>query len=233
MSKTTQMGPTQASDIQEVTFGQEAHNQLLQGAEILYKAVKSTMGPSGHNVIIDNGQTAPLITKDGVTVAKSINLKNKLPSIGAELIKEVASKTNELAGDGTTTATVLGYSMLHQGIKMTATGRSAIEIKRGMEWATEKVINWIKEHAIPVRNNEDIINIGTGNGISIANLAERISDHYKYEGKITYDLSKPDGAPYKTVDGSRGFKLMGWKPNTTIDQGIKQTIKWYEENKNV
>jgi len=86
--------------VQEVTFGQEAHTQLLQGAEILYRAVKSTMGPSGHNVIIDNGQTAPLITKDGVTVAKSINLKNKLPSIGAELIKEVASKTNELAGDG-------------------------------------------------------------------------------------------------------------------------------------
>lgn len=85
---------------QEVTFGQDAHKQLLEGAEILYRAVKSTMGPSGLNVIIDNGQTAPLITKDGVTVAKSINLKAKLPSIGAELIKEVASKTNELAGDG-------------------------------------------------------------------------------------------------------------------------------------
>ena len=84
----------------EVTFGQEAHQQLLEGAEILYRAVKSTMGPSGHNVIIDNGQTAPIITKDGVTVAKSINLRSKLPSLGAELIKEIASKTNELAGDG-------------------------------------------------------------------------------------------------------------------------------------
>ena len=96
MSKKTEVD----SSVQEVTFGQEAHEQLLAGAEILYKAVKSTMGPSGHNVIIDNGQTAPLITKDGVTVAKSINLKAKLPSLGAELIKEVASKTNELAGDG-------------------------------------------------------------------------------------------------------------------------------------
>jgi chaperonin GroEL len=98
MNKTVQAN-TESQPI-EVTFGQDAHEQLLAGAEILYKAVKSTMGPSGHNVIIDNGQTAPLITKDGVTVAKSINLKAKLPSIGAELIKEVASKTNELAGDG-------------------------------------------------------------------------------------------------------------------------------------
>ena len=136
MNKTNQSVATEPS-VQEVTFGQEAHNQLLEGAEILYKAVKSTMGPSGHNVIIDNGKTAPLITKDGVTVAKSINLRSKLPSLGAELIKEIASKTNEQAGDGTTTATVLGYAMLKQGIKMTATGRSAIEIKRGMEWITD------------------------------------------------------------------------------------------------
>jgi chaperonin GroEL len=103
MSKAGQMvaaESVQRNPTQEVTFGQEAHKELLQGAEILYRAVKSTMGPSGLNVIIDNGQTAPLITKDGVTVAKSINLKDKLPSIGAELIKEVASKTNELAGDG-------------------------------------------------------------------------------------------------------------------------------------
>ena len=103
MSKAGQMVAAelaQRTPTQEVTFGQDAHKQLLEGAEILYRAVKSTMGPSGLNVIIDNGQTAPLITKDGVTVAKSINLKDKLPSIGAELIKEVASKTNELAGDG-------------------------------------------------------------------------------------------------------------------------------------
>lgn len=103
MSKAGQMVAAemqQKPSVNEVTFGQEAHTQLLQGAEILYRAVKSTMGPSGHNVIIDTGVTAPIITKDGVTVARSINLKDKLPSIGAELIKEIASKTNELAGDG-------------------------------------------------------------------------------------------------------------------------------------
>jgi chaperonin GroEL len=203
MNKTNQSVATEPS-VQEVTFGQEAHNQLLEGAEILYKAVKSTMGPSGHNVIIDNGKTAPLITKDGVTVAKSINLRSKLPSLGAELIKEIASKTNEQAGDGTTTATVLGYAMLKQGIKMTATGRSAIEIKRGMEWATEKVISWLKEHAIPVRNNEDIINIGTisANGDrSIGELLSEAISRVGQDGIITIEPAKSVKTSLDVVEG--------------------------------
>jgi chaperonin GroEL len=203
MNKTNQPVATESS-VQEVTFGQEAHNQLLEGAEILYKAVKSTMGPSGHNVIIDNGKTAPLITKDGVTVAKSINLRSKLPSLGAELIKEIASKTNEQAGDGTSTATVLGYAMLKQGIKMTATGRSAIEIKRGMEWATEKVIAWLKEHAIPVRNNEDIINIGTisANGDrSIGVLLSEAISRVGQDGIITIEPAKSVKTSLDVVEG--------------------------------
>jgi chaperonin GroEL len=189
---------------QEVTFGQDAHKELLEGAEILYKAVKSTMGPSGLNVIIDNGQTAPLITKDGVTVAKSINLKDKLPSIGAELIKEVASKTNELAGDGTTTATVLGYSMLQQGVKMVATGRSAISVKKGMEWATEEVIGWIKDHAISVRNDEDIINIGTisANGDrSIGELLCNAINRVGQDGIITIEPAKSVRTTLDVVEG--------------------------------
>lgn len=200
MNKTTQ----DSSAAQEVTFGQEAHNQLLEGAEILYRAVKSTMGPSGHNVIIDNGQTAPVITKDGVTVAKAINLRAKLPSLGAELIKEIASKTNEQAGDGTSTATVLGYAMLKQGIKMTATGRSAIEIKRGMEWGTAKVINWLAEHAIPVRNNEDIINIGTisANGDrSIGELLSEAISRVGQDGIITIEPAKSVKTSLDVVEG--------------------------------
>lgn len=196
--------PTEQEPVQEVTFGQEAHSQLLEGAEILYKAVKSTMGPSGHNVIIDNGKTAPLITKDGVTVAKSINLRSKLPSLGAELIKEIASKTNEQAGDGTTTATVLGYAMLKQGIKMTATGRSAIEIKRGMDWATKKVIGWLAEHAIPVRNDEDIINIGTisANGDrSIGELLCNAISKVGQDGIITIEPAKSVKTSLDVVEG--------------------------------
>lgn len=196
--------PIEQALVQEVTFGQEAHSQLLEGAEILYKAVKSTMGPSGHNVIIDNGKTAPLITKDGVTVAKSINLRSKLPSLGAELIKEIASKTNEQAGDGTTTATVLGYAMLKQGIKMTATGRSAIEIKRGMDWATKKVIGWLADHAIPVRNNEDIINIGTisANGDrSIGELLCNAISKVGQDGIITIEPAKSVKTSLDVVEG--------------------------------
>ena len=195
---------TEKAAAMEVTFGQDAHSQLLEGAEILYKAVKSTMGPSGNNVIIDNGKTAPLITKDGVTVAKSISLKNKLPSIGAELIKEVASKTNEQAGDGTTTATVLGYAMLKQGIKMTATGRSAIEIKRGMEWATEKVISWLKEHAIPVRNDEDVINIGTISANGDRSIGELLSEAISKvgpDGIITIEPAKSVKTSLDVVEG--------------------------------
>ena len=193
----------------EVTFGQEAHQQLLEGAEILYRAVKSTMGPSGHNVIIDNGQTAPIITKDGVTVAKSINLRSKLPSLGAELIKEIASKTNELAGDGTTTATVLGYSLLKQGIKMTATGRSAIEIKRGMEWGTEKVIGWIKDHAIPVRNNEDIINIGTISANGDRSIGELLSDAISKVGQDGIITIEPAKSVKTTLDVVEGMQFDG------------------------
>ena len=208
MSKAGQMVATenlkQKSSTNEVSFGQEAHSQLLQGAEILYKAVKSTMGPSGHNVIIDTGVSAPLITKDGVTVAKSIALKDKLPSIGAELIKEVASKTNELAGDGTTTATVLGYSMLQQGIKMIATGRSSISIKKGMELATEKVINWIKENSIPVRNDEDIISVGTisANGDrSIGTLLCEAISKVGQDGIITIEPAKSVQTTLDVVEG--------------------------------
>jgi len=189
---------------QAVTFGREGQEKLLEGAEILYKAVSSTMGPSGQNVIIDNGQTAPLITKDGVTVAKSIKLKDKIPSIGAELLKEVASKTNEIAGDGTTTATVLAYAMLKQGVKMTATGRSAVEIKRGMELATAAVVEWLKSNAIQVRNSEDIISVGTisANGDrSIGELLSEAIGKVGQDGIITIEPAKSVKTTLEIVEG--------------------------------
>lgn len=197
----------QRSSVNEVTFGQDAHKELLKGAEILYRAVKSTMGPSGHNVIIDTGVSAPIITKDGVTVAKSINLKEKLPSIGAELIKEVASKTNELAGDGTTTATVLAYSMLHQGVKMISTGRSSISIKRGMEWGTDKVIRWIKSNAIPVRNNEDIINVGTISANGDRSIGVLLSDAISRVGQDGIITIEPAKSVKTTLDVVEGMQF--------------------------
>lgn len=151
----------QQEPTQNVIFLPRAHEELLKGAAILANAVASTMGPSGHSVIIDMETGPPMITKDGVTVAKSINLKDRLQSMGAELLKEVASKTNDLAGDGTTTATVLGHAMLLEGVKMISTNRSSIHLKKGMDIATEEVITFLKESCIPVSSRNDIVNVGT------------------------------------------------------------------------
>lgn len=189
---------------QKVVFGDEAHNKLLEGATILAKAVGSTMGPSGHNVIIDGTVGAPIITKDGVTVARSINLRDRLPSMGAELLKEVASKTNELAGDGTTTATVLAHAMLKEGIKMIATNRDAIYVKKGMDIATEKVIAHLKATCIPVRNAQDIVNIGTisANGDSqIGELLSQAIEKVGQDGIITIEPGKTTKTTLEVVEG--------------------------------
>jgi chaperonin GroEL len=178
---------------QLVTFGDKAQTEMLKGAEILYNAVKSTMGPSGHNVVIDNGINPPFITKDGVTVAKSINLKAKLPSIGVELIKEVASKTNDLSGDGTTTSTVLAYNLFYHGHKMAATGRNTIALKRGIDWAAKKTIEIIKEMAIPVRNDKDIVSVGTISANGDREIGELLCEAIKKVGEdgiITVEKAK-------------------------------------------
>jgi len=189
---------------QKVVFGSEAHSKLLEGASILAQAVGSTMGPSGHNVIIDATVGAPIITKDGVTVAKSINLKDRLPCMGAELLKEVASKTNELAGDGTTTATVLAHAMLKEGIKMIATGRDAIYVKKGMDLATSMVLDHLKKHSIPVRNAQDIINVGTisANGdVKIGELLSEAIGKVGEDGIITIEPGKSTQTILEVVEG--------------------------------
>lgn len=207
MNKTTTqavMAASQGMVHQKVVFGSEAHAKLLEGATVLAQAVGSTMGPSGHNVIIDGTVGAPLITKDGVTVARSINLKERLPSMGAELLKEVASKTNELAGDGTTTATVLAHAMLKDGIKMIATGRDAIYVKKGMDFATEKVIEVLKKNCIPVRNSQDIINVGTisANGdVKVGELLSQAIDKVGQDGIITIEPGKSTQTTLEVAEG--------------------------------
>lgn len=205
MNKAAQqvMTATQGT-FQRVVFGDEAHNKLLEGATILAQAVGSTMGPSGHNVIIDGTVGAPIITKDGVTVARSINLREKLPSMGAELLKEVASKTNELAGDGTTTATVLAHAMLKEGIKQISSKRDAIYVKKGMDIATEMVIAHLKANCIPVRNEQDIINIGTISANGDANIGTLLSEAISkvgQDGIITIEPGKTTKTTLEVVEG--------------------------------
>jgi chaperonin GroEL len=189
---------------QRVVFFPKAHEELYKGATVLANAVASTMGPSGHSVIIDMETGPPLITKDGVTVAKSINLKDKLQSMGAELLKEVASKTNDIAGDGTTTATVLGHAIFTEGLKMISTGRSAIDIKKGMDYATDIVIKHLRQTSIPLSSREDIINVGTisANGDrSIGELLATAIERVGNDGIITVEPAKSVETTLDIVEG--------------------------------
>lgn len=194
---------------QKVVFDETAHSGLLAGASILAQAVGSTMGPSGHNVIIDRTVGPPLITKDGVTVAKSINLADKLPSMGAELLKEVASKTNELAGDGTTTATVLAHAMLKEGIKMIGTGRDSIYIKKGMDFATEEIIKVLKKNSIQVRNSQDIVNIGTISANGDTQIGELLSQAIEKVGQDGIITIEPGKSTKTTLDVAEGMQFDG------------------------
>jgi chaperonin GroEL len=189
---------------QRVVFFPKAHEELFKGATVLANAVASTMGPSGHSVIIDMETGPPLITKDGVTVAKSINLRDKLQSMGAELLKEVASKTNEIAGDGTTTATVLGHAIFAEGLKMISTGRSAIDIKKGMDKSADIVVDYLKQTAIPISSREDIINVGTisANGDrSIGELLAKAIERVGNDGIITVEPAKSVETTLDIVEG--------------------------------
>jgi len=189
---------------QRLVFEEEAQKELLKGAKQLADAVSSTMGPSGHSVIIDHRNASPSITKDGVTVAKAINLKDRIQSMGAELLKEVASKTNDIAGDGTTTATVLGFNLLKEGHKIIATGRSSISLKKGMDEATSIVLAFLKDNCIPVENKQDIVNVGTisANGdITIGELIAEAIEAVGSDGLITVEPAKSVKTSLKISEG--------------------------------
>src|SRR6184192_1763681 len=129
----------------DVKFSTDARDRMLRGIDILANAVKITLGPKGRNVIIDKAYGAPRITKDGVTVAKEIELADKFENMGAQMVREVASKTNDLAGDGTTTATVLAASILREGVKAVAAGLNPMDLKRGIDMAVEAVVEDLKK----------------------------------------------------------------------------------------
>lgn len=202
--------PTQPnSQFQNVVFSEEARDELLKGATILAKAVASTMGPSGHSVIIDYETKAPLITKDGVTVAKSINLKHKLQRVGAQLLQEIAAKTNDLAGDGTTTATVLGHALLSEGIKMVATGRSSIGVKRGMDLATAETIKFLRENCVPVGSQQDIISVGTISANGDRKIGELLAQAIERVGADGIITCEPSKGLHTVLDISEGMQFDG------------------------
>src|SRR3712207_1632685 len=140
----------------DVRFSTDARDKMLRGVEVLADAVKVTLGPKGRNVVIEKSFGAPRITKDGVTVAKEIELADKFENMGAQMVREVASKTNDLAGDGTTTATVLAASIVREGAKSVAAGMNPMDLKRGIDLATQEVVRDIQGRAKKVKSSEEI-----------------------------------------------------------------------------
>src|SRR5512143_158537 len=145
----------------EVRFSGDARERMLRGVDILANAVKVTLGPKGRNVVLDKSFGAPRITKDGVTVAKEIELGDKFENMGAQMVREVASKTNDLAGDGTTTATVLAQAIYTQGLMLVEAGHNPMDIKRGIDLAVTKMVEEIKKLSTPTKDKEHISQVGT------------------------------------------------------------------------
>src|SRR6187431_877042 len=145
----------------DVKFSRDARERILRGVDILADAVKVTLGPKGRNVVIDKSFGAPRITKDGVTVAKEIELKDKFENMGAQMLREVASKTSDIAGDGTTTATVLAQAIVKEGAKSVAAGANPMDVKRGIDLAVGKVVENLKARSKKLTSNDEVAQIGT------------------------------------------------------------------------
>lgn len=167
----------------EICFGIEARKRLLEGCDKLADAVQLTLGPKGRNVVLEKSYGPPKITKDGVTVAKEINFSNKYMNIGASLIKEVASKTNDEAGDGTTTATILARYLFKEGCKAVAAGMNPMEVRKGIQIAVDAVIEKLKQMSIPVKGKEEIQNVATISANGDESVGKLISSIYEISGK--------------------------------------------------
>jgi chaperonin GroEL len=195
----------------EVKFSSDAREKMLRGIDVLANAVKVTLGPKGRNVVIDKAFGAPRITKDGVTVAKEIELEDKFENMGAQMVREVASKTNDLAGDGTTTATVLAQAIVKEGAKSVAAGMNPMDLKRGIDLAVEAVVADLKGHAKKVANNDEIAQIGTISANGDREIGRFLADAMAKvgnEGVITVEEAKSLDSELEVVEGmqfDRGF----------------------------
>jgi len=195
----------------EVKFGTDARNKMLKGVNILADAVKVTLGPKGRNVVIDKSFGAPRITKDGVTVAKEIELSDKFENMGAQMVKEVASRTNDEAGDGTTTATVLAQAIVREGMKAVAAGMNPMDLKRGIDLATQTVVTAIKAASRPVKDSDEVAQVGTISSNGEAQIGRFIADAMQRvgnEGVITVEENKGLETEVEVVEGmqfDRGY----------------------------
>ncbi|NVD37920.1 chaperonin GroEL [Ensifer sp. HO-A22] len=195
----------------EIKFGRTAREKMLRGVDILADAVKVTLGPKGRNVIIDKSFGAPRITKDGVSVAKEIELEDKFENMGAQMVREVASKTNDIAGDGTTTATVLAQAIVREGAKAVAAGMNPMDLKRGIDLAVSEVVKDLQAKAKKINTSEEVAQVGTISangerqiGLDIAEAMQKVGN----EGVITVEEAKTAETELEVVEGmqfDRGY----------------------------
>uniref|UniRef100_A0A7C6EBZ5 Chaperonin GroEL n=1 Tax=candidate division WOR-3 bacterium TaxID=2052148 RepID=A0A7C6EBZ5_UNCW3 len=195
----------------QLKFNEEARRSMLRGVEILSNAVKATLGPKGHNVVIDKKWGAPTITKDGVTVAKEIELEDKFENMGAQMVKEVASKTSDVAGDGTTTATILAEAIYREGLKVITAGANSMAVKRGIDKAVETVVAELKKIAKKTTSRQEIAQVATiaaNNDSAIGNLIADAMEKVGKEGVITVEEAKSMETTLEVVEGmqfDRGY----------------------------
>src|SRR3712207_962589 len=195
----------------EVRFSTDARDKMLRGVDVLANAVKVTLGRKGRNVVIEKSFGAPRITKDGVTVAKEIELSDKFENMGAQMVREVASKTSDTAGDGTTTATVLAQAIVREGAKSVAAGMNPMDLKRGIDLAVDAVVNDLRQHARKVTSNDEIAQVGTISSNGDVEIGRFLADAMKRvgnEGVITVEEAKSLETELDVVEGmqfDRGY----------------------------
>jgi chaperonin GroEL len=195
----------------EVKFSVDARDKMLRGVDILANAVRVTLGPKGRNVVLDKSFGAPRITKDGVTVAKEIELENKFENMGAQMVREVASKTSDQAGDGTTTATVLAHAIVKEGTKGVAAGMNPMDLKRGVELAVNAIVEDLKKHSKAISSNEEIAQVGTISANGDSEIGRFLAEAMKKvgnEGVITVEEAKSLETELEVVEGmqfDRGY----------------------------
>ena len=195
----------------QITFDADARNQLKEGVDALANAVKVTLGPKGRNVIIEKKFGAPTVTKDGVTVAKEIELEDKIANVGAQMVKEVASKTSDVAGDGTTTATVLAQAIMNQGLRNVTSGANPMDLKRGIDKAVDAIVANLREQSREVGGREEIAQVGSisaNNDNEIGDLIAEAMDKVGKDGVITVEEAKGTDTSLDTVEGmqfDRGY----------------------------
>jgi chaperonin GroEL len=195
----------------DVQFGDSARQRMVRGVNVLADAVKVTLGPKGRNVVLERSFGAPTVTKDGVSVAKEIELKDKFENMGAQMVKEVASKTSDVAGDGTTTATVLAQSIVREGMKYVAAGMNPMDLKRGIDKAVIAIIEELKKNSKPCTTTQEIAQVGSISANSDADVGKIIADAMDKVGKegvITVEDGKSLQNELEVVEGmqfDRGY----------------------------